>query len=192
MCSIPSLSIHEYACTAFTAHRTGGPGGSHSRDSRLGWLYSRGFLTRSLQGFFPRTPALTALIRRCDHTCSTPTGVIFIPLPSIAWGEKWYSAVGGYCGKHTHTHTQKPFCKGFSQCDGSRENSSGPLGFYFNLFISSFFFFPSWRLLLLMYYLYSGKLGSEDSSILQISFLILSIKNARAAGFSGLGRAAEE
>jgi len=41
-----------------------------------------------------------------------------------------------------NTHTQKPFCKGFSQCDGSRENSSGPLGFYFNLFISSFFFFP--------------------------------------------------
>lgn len=35
---------------------------------------------------------------------------------------------------------------------------------------------------MLMYYLYSGKLDSEDSSILQISFLILSIKNAQAAG----------
>lgn len=33
-----------------------------------------------------------------------------------------------------------------------------------------------------MYYLYSRKLDSEDSSILQISFLILSIKNAQAAG----------
>lgn len=33
-----------------------------------------------------------------------------------------------------------------------------------------------------MYYLYSRKLDSEDSSIPQISFLILSIKNAQAAG----------
>lgn len=49
------------------------------------------------------------------------------------------------------------------------------------LFIYLFIWF-SRSLLLLMYYLYSRKLDSEDSSILQISFLILSIKNAQAAG----------
>lgn len=52
----------------------------------------------------------------------------------------------------------------------------------FSVFIFIYLFLFSWRLLLLMYYLYGRKLDSEDSSILQISFLILSIKNAQAAG----------
>lgn len=55
-----------------------------------------------------------------------------------------------------------------------------PLVLSIYLFIYLFGFSRS--LLLLMYYLYSRKLDSEDSSILQISFLILSIKNAQAAG----------
>ena len=72
--------------------------------------------------------------------------------------------------------TVKNLCKGFSQYDGSQNIHLG-----FLVFIFIYFFF-SWRLLLLMYYLYGRKLDSEDSSILQISFLILSIKNAQAAG----------
>lgn len=95
--------------------------------------------------------------------------------------------------ENTHTHTHRnPSAKDFHSVMEAERIHLGPSVFILIFLFLLFFFFPSWRLLLLMYYLYSGKLGSEDSSILQISFLILSIKNARAAGFSGLGRAAEE
>lgn len=120
-------------------------------------------------------PALAVLITRCDHACrERPPQIIFSshPLGSSRQGEKWYNAVGGYCEKPLQRISHSVMETGIFIW--------APLVLSIYLFIYLFGFSRS--LLLLMYYLYSRKLDSEDSSILQISFLILSIKNAQAAG----------